>query len=345
MLSVDGLSHAYDTDTVVRDVSFTVEKGELIGMLGPSGCGKTTVIQAIAGHITPSAGEITLRGSVVTDAPPESRRIGVMFQRPTLYPHMTISANIEYGLRAHDIPAQDRASIVESMLELVELEEYGAMAPGSLSLGQQRRAELARVLAPEPDLLLLDEPLTSLDRELRERLLVEIARIQRETGVTTVFVTHDQEEAMAVADRLIVMNDGTIAGSDTPRSLYTNPPTPFVASFLGRSVEVPGLVEGASPPIVRVGNLSFTPERSAESLTAGMDVTCYIRPEQLRWIADPDKTAPSGTVREVIDRGRYGIVRVNGEHGRTFDIESRSPYPSIGDTVGIEIIDQDVAVF
>ena len=243
-LEVDELSHRYGRTRALADVSIAVAPGELIALLGPSGCGKTTLVQAIAGHLHPTAGQVALHGTTVTAVPPESRGVGVVFQQSTLYPHMTVAENVAYGLTAQGVSDETRAARVRRYLELVELAHLRAASPDALSGGQARRVELARALAPEPDVLVLDEPLSALDRRLRVRLRDEITRIQRTTGVTTLFVTHDQADAMAVADRLVVMRDGTVAATGTPRALYESPPNRFTARFLGRSNELAGRVVG-----------------------------------------------------------------------------------------------------
>jgi ABC-type Fe3+/spermidine/putrescine transport system ATPase subunit len=220
ILELDGLSHRYGDERALEGVSFGVAHGELVAILGPSGCGKTTILQAIAGHVSPTAGCVRLRGKDVTATPPEARRVGLVFQRSTLYPHMAIDENIRYGLTARGIGGDEQDEIVAEYLELVDIVDQRGARPSELSGGQERRAELARALAPQPDILLLDEPLSALDRALRDRLREEIARIQRETGVTTLFVTHDQEEAMALADRIVVVNDGRVEAIGEPRALY-----------------------------------------------------------------------------------------------------------------------------
>jgi ABC-type Fe3+/spermidine/putrescine transport system ATPase subunit len=301
MLELDAVSHRYDGESAVEAVSFGVGSGELVGVLGPSGCGKTTLVRAIAGHLHPTAGRVLLRGTDVTDDPPESRRVGLVFQEPTLYPHMTVSGNVAYGVAARDVGPDDHDAVVIEYLRLMGLADRGDASPRDLSGGQRRRVELARALAPEPDLLVLDEPLSALDRSLRTRLRSEIGRIHRETGVSTLFVTHNQPDAMAVADRLVVMTDGRVAAVGTPRDLYESPPTPFVASFLGRSTTVGGTLLDTSPPRVSVGETELTLPETETGRSVGERVTCHLRPRDLT-VRGADAARPSGVPSEGIER-------------------------------------------
>jgi ABC-type Fe3+/spermidine/putrescine transport system ATPase subunit len=301
ILELDAVSHRYDGESAVEAVSFGVGSGELVGVLGPSGCGKTTLVRAIAGHLHPTAGRVLLRGTDVTDDPPESRRVGLVFQESTLYPHMTVSGNVAYGVAARDVGPDDRDAVVTEYLGLMGLADRGDASPRDLSGGQRRRVELARALAPEPDLLVLDEPLSALDRSLRTRLRAEIGRIHRETGVSTLFVTHNQSDAMAVADRLVVMADGRVAAVGTPRDLYESPPTPFVASFLGRSTTVGGTLLDTSPPRVSVGETELTLPETETGRSVGERVTCHLRPRDLT-VRGADAARPSGAPSEGIER-------------------------------------------
>ena len=280
-LEVEGLTHRYGDEPAVDDLSLTVETGELVALLGPSGCGKTTVVQSVAGHLQPTDGRVRLRGADVTESPPEARRVGLVFQQSTLYPHMTVGENVAYGLKARGVGRDERAATVEEYLSLVGLDDRRRASPSELSGGQRRRVELARALAPAPDVLLLDEPLSALDRQLRTQLRETVGRIQRETGVTTLYVTHNQEEAMALADRLAVMSDGCVSGVGDPRSLYESPPTRFVASFLGRSNTLPGTVVDRQPLTVRIGGADVAVVGASAETATGDDVACHVRPERL----------------------------------------------------------------
>ena len=324
ILEVDGLTHRYGDELAVEDVSFDLIEGEIVALLGPSGCGKTTIVNAIAGHLAPTGGRIRLRGEDVTDTPPESRRVGIVFQSSTLFPHMTVAENVAYGLRVVD-PA-DRDDCVSRHLDLVDLEEQRSAYPSELSGGQQRRVELARALAPKPDVLLLDEPLSALDPTLRERLGGEIVRIQRETGVTTLFVTHDQAEAMTLSDRLIVMTEGELAVVGEPRTLYESPPTPYVATFLGRSNALSATVVETDPLAVAFDGAGETrthsgpstrllriPKQNPESVSRGDSVVCHVRPEHLTLDVDPNPNDADGDSVNPNEELTNGIGRVRSE--------------------------------
>ena len=347
ILELDRVTHHYGGDEpAVADVSIGVESGELVGLLGPSGCGKTTLVRAIAGHLRPTSGRVRLRGVDVTDDPPESRRIGLVFQEPTLYPHMTVAENVAYGVAAREDDPGRRDAVVAEYLELMGLADRGDEAPGSLSGGQRRRVELARALAPQPDLLVLDEPLSALDRSLRTRLREAIRRIHRETGVATLFVTHDQADALAVADRLVVMAGGRVDAVGPPRALYEAPPTPFVASFLGRSTAVHGRLVGASPPRVAVGDAELELPEATTERSVGDDVTCHLRPRDLRLEEDADPTRSlRGAVTAVRDAGRRYDVRVEVAPGEEVVVERTATPPSVGESVVIDIPEGSATLF
>lgn len=348
ILELDGLSHRYGEESAVENVSFGLEAGELVALLGPSGCGKTTIVQAVAGHVRPTAGRVLLRGEDVTDAPPESRRVGIVFQRSTLYPHMTVGENVAYGLAAGEIDPDRREERVRTYLDLVDLRGQRDARPDELSGGQKRRGELARALAPQPDVLLLDEPLSALDRTLRERLQGEIDRIQRETGVTTLFVTHDQAEAMGLADRLVVMDDGSVSGTGDPRALYESPPTPFVASFLGRSNTFPATVVGRDPLVVDLGEETLTLTGTDGIRSDETQRTCHIRPDALSIRpGDAAVSGPtlSGEVTRVADRGRRYDVTVQVPPDVELVVEHAECPPEIDEHVVLTVPEEDLTLF
>jgi putative spermidine/putrescine transport system ATP-binding protein len=242
-LSLNGLSKHYGDFYAVREVSLAIADGEFLVLLGPSGCGKTTTLRMIAGFIEPSAGHVRLAGQDVTLLPPWRRNAGMVFQSYALFPHMTVAQNVAFGLEMRKLPRADIERRVEEVLALVRLGGYGGRLPRQLSGGQQQRVALARALAIRPDVLLLDEPLSNLDAKLRQEVRVEIRELQRQLGLTTVMVTHDQEEALTMADRLVVMNEGSVRQVGTQRDLYERPADRFVAGFVGRTTFLAGSIE------------------------------------------------------------------------------------------------------
>jgi thiamine transport system ATP-binding protein len=278
-VALNGVTVAFGGVTALEDVSITVAEGEFFTLVGPSGCGKTTTLRTVAGFETPTAGEVHIDGQQVTDLAPERRDVGVVFQHYALFPHMTVRENVTYGLRFRDPPgnvADDER--VDELLALVDMEGMGEREPAQLSGGQQQRIALARALAPGPDVLLLDEPLSALDARLRERLRVTIRSIQQELGITTIYVTHDQSEALAISDRVAVVNDGHIEQVATPETVYRNPSSRFVAAFVGENNLLDGEVTATAPPRATVDGVEIAlPETAA--VDTGDAVTLCMRPE------------------------------------------------------------------
>lgn len=251
-LELDGIAKRYRGQAVVDGVSLQVRPGEMVCLLGPSGCGKTTTLRIVAGFEELDAGTVRLAGTDVSRLPPERRDIGFMFQSYALFPHMTVAANVGFGLRMRGVARSRRTAAVEEALALVRLDGLADRLPRQLSGGQQQRVALARAIAFRPRLLLLDEPLSNLDAGLRETLRDEIRRVQKDTGVTALFVTHDQSEALAIADRVAVMRGGKVVQFDTPAAVYTRPADPFVAGFIGQANLLPGVVETVRETAVTV---------------------------------------------------------------------------------------------
>ncbi len=241
---------------VLKNINLEIERGSLFAILGPSGCGKTTLLRIIAGFIQPDKGKIYINGVDVTDKPPHERRAVMVFQNWALWPHMTVYENIAFGLRLRKVPKEEIDRKVRWALELLGLEGLENRYPSQLSGGQQQRVALARALVVDPEVLLLDEPLSNLDAKLRIKLRAELKRIQRELKITMVYVTHDQEEALALADKIAVMNKGVIEQVGSPEEVYNNPQTPFVASFLGRTTVLTGQVVSVEDGLakVKIGN-------------------------------------------------------------------------------------------
>ncbi len=244
-LSLDRLTRSYGDLTVVDSVSLEVPHGEFLVLLGPSGCGKTTTLRMIAGFVEPSSGSIHIGGHNVTDKPPWKRNCGLVFQNYALFPHMTVAENVAFGLEMRQVVKPEMAKRVGDALRMVRLDHLGHRYPRQMSGGQQQRVALARALAIQPDVLLLDEPLSNLDAKLREEVRIEIRELQRTLGLTTILVTHDQEEALTVADRLVVMQDGHVRQIGTKRDLYERPADRFIASFIGRTCFNEGVITQA----------------------------------------------------------------------------------------------------
>lgn len=270
--------------TAVHHVSLDIKKGELVTLLGPSGCGKTTTLRMIAGFEFPTAGKIILDGEEINSLPPHKRDMSMVFQSYAIFPHLNIFENIAYGLNVKRLPKAEIQRKVNRVLELVHLEGYGHRAPTQLSGGQQQRVALARALVMEPKVLLMDEPLSNLDAKLREEMRTEIRRIQKELNITSVYVTHDQIEAMTLSDRIVVMNEGVIEQIGTPVEMYRYPNSRFVANFIGRANFVPAVVKKQREQDLTVKALDevITIKNIKSNFAEDAKVTLIIRPEMTR---------------------------------------------------------------
>ena len=273
LLSLQHISKNFGEGDVLRDISLDVARGEFVTLLGASGCGKTTTLRIISGLETPDEGTVLLDGRDVTALPPERRPVNTVFQSYALFPHMNVEKNVAYGLR---VRRMDKASIekrVREMLELVQMADFAKRMPSQLSGGQRQRIAIARALAPEPELLLLDEPLGALDLQLRRQMQLELKRLQKKLGITFVYITHDQEEAINMSDRIAVMRDGRFEQLGTPEEIYDEPKTHYVAQFIGRSTILSGKVEavGKDTAVIRGACGSFTADASRARLSAGED--------------------------------------------------------------------------
>lgn len=276
-LQISDVDHSYEGKQVLHGVNFHVPDGKVVALLGPSGCGKSTILRAIAGLITPDRGSIVLNGRDLTRVPVRSRHLGMVFQNFALFSHMTVAENVAYGLT--HLPRDERRSRVARLLDLVHLSPYASRFPPSLSGGQQQRVAVARALATDPAALLMDEPFGALDRALRAELQAELVRMQDDVGITTVMVTHDQEEAQAVAGVLVVMNDGRVEQVGTPEEIYDRPASLFVNGFIGHANRIPATVTGATV-ITASDGTALALNRQANFLP-GSEVTLTCRPEDL----------------------------------------------------------------
>jgi putative spermidine/putrescine transport system ATP-binding protein len=286
-LSVTGIVHTYGGVRAVDDVTFDVKAGGISAILGPSGCGKSTMLRVVSGLIAPTAGRVGIGGRDVTGLPARSRRVGMVFQNYALFPHMTVRENVGYGLSG--LSRAERRAAVDELLALVRLDGFDDRLPRQLSGGQQQRVAVARALAPRPTLLLLDEPFAALDRALRADMQFEFLRLQRELGITTVLVTHDQEEAQAIADNLIVMNAGRLEQAGTPTELYDRPKSLFVNTFVGQaSVLTATIAENdAQTSMLRLAGGETLRLPRASGFIRGAKVAVAIRPEHVVLHATP----------------------------------------------------------
>ena len=283
-LDVEGVSHRFGAVTALADVSLDVRGGELVALLGPSGCGKTTLLRAIGGFLVQSSGQIRIGGATVDHLPPNKRAVGIVFQNYALFPHMTAAENVAYGLDARGTPKADTAARVDEMLALVKLQAFAGRYPREMSGGQQQRIALARALAVRPAILLLDEPFAALDKNLRLDMQIEIKRIQRMARTTTLIVTHDQEEALSMADRVAVFNQGRLEQFAAPSAVYDAPASLFVNTFVGAANVLAATVKGLDGDTARIvlSDGSEIEGRAMAGLRVGERAVACLRPEQVR---------------------------------------------------------------
>ena len=293
-LELRGLSRHFGSVKALDGLDLVLQPGELVALLGPSGCGKTTALRIVAGLETATNGELLVNGVRYNETPANQRDMGMVFQSYSLFPNLTVSENIDYGLRVRKVDSDKRQKRIMEMLELVSLESKAKSYPHQLSGGQQQRVALARALAIQPRVLLLDEPLSALDAQVRGQIREEIRRIQLELGITTLFVTHDQEEAMAISDRVGVMSHGRLEQIDRPIVLYNSPATPFVATFVGLANRIPA--EITSKGKAKVLNQKVNILDHAADFTEGAQVNVIIRPESLELVSESDSDATRGIV-------------------------------------------------
>jgi len=333
-LDLTNVRKQFGQTPAVEDFNLQVERGEFVSFLGPSGCGKTTTLRMIAGFEIPTTGTIQLHGADITHRPPNQRNVGMVFQSYALFPNMTVAENIGFGLKLKRRPAEAVRKKVGEMLELIHLPDKGGSYPRQLSGGQQQRVALARALAIEPQVLLLDEPLSALDAKIRVELRGEIRRIQQQLGITTIYVTHDQEEAMSLSDRVVVMSKGVMEQVGTPFEIYNYPSTLFVASFVGTLNQLRCTVVDAAG-----GRLSYDGQHLATTppiqQSNGATVTLMLRPEELRLGQAGGENQLHGRVETVNFLGSIVRVGINlGGAPITLDIfnERTLKLPKVGET-------------
>jgi putative spermidine/putrescine transport system ATP-binding protein len=346
-LSIQNVRKAFGTTTVVQDFNLDVGGGEFVSFLGPSGCGKTTMLRVVAGFEEPSAGQVVIAGKDVTRLKPNQRNIGMVFQAYALFPNLTVAQNIAFGLKVAGVPKAESDGRVAEMLSIIKLPDFGDRYPYQLSGGQQQRVALARALAPKPKLLLLDEPLSALDAKVRVSLREEIRTIQRSLGITTIFVTHDQEEALSMSDRIVVMYNGKAEQVGTPFEIYNRPATRFVANFVGTLNVLEGTVADPARGIVRV-DAGEVAVRALNGSKAGEAVSLALRPEAISLGKQPGRDSSlGGQISDVSFLGSVIRVRVGlGKNSVSLDTFNNpaSPPPSVGDTADISFSSSDLLV-
>lgn len=335
---------AFGDFVAVEEADFTILEGEFFGILGPSGCGKTTTLKMIAGFEEPTAGQVILNGEDVSRVPPYKRNVNTVFQQYALFPHMTVADNVRFGPRSKKRSKADYEASVAKMLDIVRLGDFASRKPAQLSGGQQQRVALARALVNYPSALLLDEPLAALDLKLREAMQFELKRIQRDVGITFVFVTHDQSEALTMSDRIAVMSAGRVEQIGTPEEIYNSPATLFVAGFIGSANLLPGEVRGLDGDDVVVGLISGATVRARTSgdHQLGAQVSLMLRPERLRASVESSANGRSivGSVTDLVFQGataRLGLrLADDSEVIATVATGSDLPFLLPGATVHVE---------
>ncbi len=335
-LDLDAVTHRYGGFMAVDDVTLAIAPGEIVALLGPSGCGKTTLLRIVAGFVRQTRGQVMIDGASIDDLPPNRRNIGIVFQNYALFPHMTVAENVAYGVLARGGKRSDASRIAQRMLETVQLGPLGQRYPRQLSGGQQQRVALARTLAVEPSILLLDEPFGALDKNLRLDMQIEVKRLQRQLGLTAIMVTHDQDEAMSIADRIAVMNSGKVEQLDAPAVVYDRPASLFVNGFIGTTNLLPGRAIEVSAGEVRVelaagASVAATP---MDGMSAGDAVLLSVRPEQLALIAAAKAGAWPVSVGLSLPIGGHDVHDVRSRDGvalKITEIRRADPTPRSSD--------------
>jgi len=336
-VEITGVEKRFGDHAVLHGIDLAIGENEFVSLLGPSGCGKTTLLRIVAGFEHATAGSVRIRGEDVTGLPPHRRPTNLVFQRGALFPHMSVAENIGYSLKLRGWPKARIAARVDELLHLVKLDGLGGRGPTQLSGGQIQRAALARALAPEPSVLLLDEPLSALDLKLRQHMQLELRAIQRALGATFIYVTHDQTEALVMSDRIAIMNAGRLVQVGTPREIYTRPASIFASDFIGETNLVTGSVAGVEEGVVTLVTPGGLRVRGSASvpLAAGSTATLSVRPEAVRLRkGDPADATPDeigGTIAEVVYLGSRVRIEVAAPDGTLLWADLRD-----AETTGLE---------
>jgi spermidine/putrescine transport system ATP-binding protein len=344
IVQLKNVTKKFGSFKALDNISLNVRKGEILTLLGPSGCGKTTLMRIIAGFEDATSGETYISSREVTGVMPEKRNVNMVFQRYALFPHLDVYDNVAFGLRLKKTPADEVDWRVRRMLELVQLSGHASRWIHELSGGQSQRVALARALVNEPDVLLLDEPLAALDLKIRHHMLRELKRIHQETGTTFIYVTHDQDEAMVLSDRVVLMNHGTIEQLAAPEAMYASPETLFCAQFFGETNILPGRVESIDADVASVSAKSgFLIRGAARGSRLGDDVSLSIRPECISLAAGHASgdalgvNAMSGTLQDIAFIGSRVVYRVQGPSGDVMTCQTARPSAGIEFEVGLPV--------
>ena len=347
-LRVEKLTKSFGTNTVVHGVDFAFAKGEFISLLGPSGCGKTTILRMIAGFETPTSGSIEVEGQDITHLKPNQRQLGMVFQAYALFPNLNVGDNIGFGLKIAGMGREERRARTDEMLRLIGLPGFEKRFPYEMSGGQQQRVALARAIAPRPRMLLLDEPLSALDAKIRVSLREEIRSIQLDLGITTVFVTHDQEEALSISDRIVVMNAGHIEQLGAPHEIYNKPATRFVATFVGTLNTIEASVASAANHQVTIDGQTVTLPSLPSGAVDGSAISLTLRPEVLTVGDRPgNDIVLTGTIADVTFLGSVIRLRVAlGKNTLSLDTfnDQRTAPPTRGEPVTISLASKDLLI-
>ncbi len=338
----------YGEAVVIPDLNLKVNKGEFFTLLGPSGCGKTTLLRMIAGFNSIEGGDFCFNDTRINDLDPAKRNIGMVFQNYAIFPHLTVRKNVEFGLKNKKFPKNEIAERADKFLKLMQIDHLADRMPDRLSGGQQQRVALARALSIEPDVLLMDEPLSNLDAKLRVDMRTIIKKIQHEVGITCIYVTHDQEEAMAVSDRIAVMNKGVIQHIGTPQNIYQRPANQFVSDFIGRSNQINAkLVMEGEMPVVHIGDYRLPMPNVAPEYRRDMDVIVCARPEELK-MAQPGQPGMPGVVDDSVFLGlntHYTVRLNNGLEVESIEESTINSLIPAGTEVAVSINAEKVNIF
>ena len=338
LIRLENITKSFDGQLVLDNVSMEIHKNEFVTLLGPSGCGKTTTLRILGGFEYPDSGDVYFGDEIMNSVPPYKRKVNTVFQKYALFPHLTVGENIAFGLKIKKVPKNEIKKKVAEVLKLVGLSGYEKRSPDSLSGGQQQRVAIARAIVNDPDILLLDEPLGALDLKMRKEMQVELKKIQKQVGITFVFVTHDQEEALTMSDTIAVMKDGKIQQIGTPEDIYNEPVNPFVADFIGESNITEGVM--LKDYLVHFQNYDF--ECVDSGFGENSDIWVVVRPEDIK-IVPKDEGMIKGTVKSVVFMGVHYEMIIESPDGFSWMVHSTAHEP-VGSEVGMCIYPNDIHI-